>query len=104
MVILGLLLVAAGALLIVSALFTAEVTAGQVELLGTEVGVITLFFLGVASALAIVVGLALMKAGAKRGLRQRRERGRLTELSEKLDKVEADRRRDHDDDDSSPRL
>ncbi len=104
MVILGLLLIAAGALLIVSAVSTAEVAVGQVELLGTEVGVLTLFFLGLAAGLAIVLGLALVRGGAKRSLRHRRERERLTELSEKLEKVDAERRRDHDDDDSSPRL
>ncbi len=104
MVILGLLLVGGGVLLIVSAVSTLELSAGQIELLGTEIGVLTLFLLGLASGVAILLGLALSSAGVKRSMRHRRERGRLTELSEKLDEVEAERRRNHDDDDRSPRI
>lgn len=104
MVILGLLLVAGGVLLIVAAISTAELSAGQVELLGTEVGVLSLFLLGLASGVAILVGLALSQLGVKRSLRHRREKSRLNELSEKLEEVEAERRRDHGDDDRSPHV
>ncbi len=104
MVILGLLLVAGGVLLIVAAVSTAELSVGQVELLGTEIGVLTLFLLGLASGVAILLGLALSTAGVKRSMRHRREKGRLNELSEKLEEVEAERRRDHDDGDRSPRI
>jgi hypothetical protein len=98
MLILGLLLVAAGAAVIIAAVFTAEVTGGHVEIIGIEVGVVTLFVLGVASAVAIWWGFSIGKFGARRSLRQRREDNRLQELSEKLDRVEADRRKDPDED------
>jgi hypothetical protein len=100
MLILGVLLIGAGALLIVAAVFTAEVTAaGNLELLGTEVGAITLFLLGVGSGVAILWGMGITKFGAKRQLAQRRENQKLTELSAKLDRAEAERRRDIDGDD-----
>lgn len=100
MLILGVLLIGAGALLIVAAVFTAEVTAaGNLELLGTEVGAITLFLLGVGSGVAILWGMGITKFGAKRQLAQRRENQKLSELSEKLDRAEAERRRDLDGDD-----
>lgn len=100
MLILGVLLIGAGALLIVAAVFTAEVTAaGNLELLGTDVGAITLFLLGVGSGVAILWGMGITKFGAKRQLAQRRENQKLSELSEKLDRAEAERRRDLDGDD-----
>jgi hypothetical protein len=98
MFILGVLLVLAGAAVIVSAVFTAEVTGGHIEVLGIEVGAVTLFVLGIAAALAIWWGFSIGKFGARRSLRQRRENNRLEELSEKLDRVEAQRRGDVDDD------
>ena len=97
MLILGLVLIGAGAALIVAAVFTAEVTGGQLELLGTDVGAVTLFLLGVGAGLAILWGYTITKFGARRSLRQRRESNRLNELSEKLDRVEAERRGDDDD-------
>lgn len=98
MLVLGLVLVGLGALLIVAAIFTTE-DAGGLELLGTDVGALTLFLVGLAAGLAILCGLALAKLGAKRSLRSRRESRRLNKLSEKLDRVEAERRRDLDDQD-----
>ena len=62
MLILGLVLVLAGALLIVAALGTAS---GEVELLGTDVGALTLFLLGVAAVARqlrvqlILIGVAM---------------------------------------------
>jgi hypothetical protein len=102
MLILGLVLIAAGGLLIVAAIFTTDVTGSgaAIEILGTEVGAVTLFLLGLGSGVAILWGLSITKFGAGRSLRQRRERNKLNELSEKLDKVEAERR--HGDDDSNP--
>ncbi|MET0525662.1 MAG: hypothetical protein ABWZ91_12730 [Nocardioides sp.] len=97
MLIVGLLLVAAGAAVIVAAVFTAEVTGGQIEIIGVEVGAVTLFVLGVASAVAILWGFSIGKFGARRSLRQRRENQRLEELSAKLDRVEAERRGEGDD-------
>jgi hypothetical protein len=97
MLILGLVLVGAGAALFVAALFTAEVSGGQLEFLGFEVGAVTLFLLGVAAGLAILWGITIGRFGARRSLRQRRENQRLGKLSEKLDRVEAERRGDDDD-------
>ena len=98
MLILGLLLVAAGAAVIIAAVFTAEVTGSHIEIIGIEVGAVTLFVLGIAAAVAIWWGFSIGKFGARRSMRQRREDNRLQELSEKLDRVEADRRKDPDED------
>ncbi|WP_193611104.1 hypothetical protein [Nocardioides lijunqiniae] len=100
MLILGLLLVAGGALLIVAAVFTAELTnGGKLELLGTEVGALLLFLLGVGAGVAILFGISVSKFGAKRQLARRRETNKLNELNEKLDRADAERRRDLDGDD-----
>lgn len=102
MLILGLLLIVAGGLLIVAAVFTAETTGASgaaVEILGTEVGAVTLFLLGLGAGIAILWGLSVMKFGARRTLRQRKEQNRIAELSEKLEKVEAERRHDRGRDD-----
>ena len=78
-------------------------TAGHVELLGIDLGAVALFLLGLAAGVAILWGFAISGSAVKRSLRHRREeRKQLTELSEKLEQVEAERRRDHDDD--SPRI
>jgi len=98
MFILGLLLVIAGGVVIVAAVFTADVTGGQIEIVGLEVGVLTLFILGVAAGVAILFGFSIGKFGARRSMRQRREDHRLQDLSEKLDRVEAERRKDPDED------
>ena len=104
MLILGLLLVGGGALLILASVFTAKVTAsGQLELLGTEVGAITLFLLGVGAGVAVLWGLAIAKFGAKRSLAKRREAQKIDELSAKLDRAEAERRRDIDGDEAERR-
>ena len=92
MLVLGLILIAAGALAIVAAVGTADGT--NVELLGVDVSAVALFLIGVGSGVAILWGLAITKFGTKRELRQRRESKRLSELSEQLDKHEADRRED----------
>lgn len=90
MVILGLLLMAVGALAIVGGLATAR---GTAEYLGTEVHALTLFFLGVGATVALLWGFSLSKYGTKRSLQRRRDSRRLNELSEKLDRVEAERAR-----------
>jgi hypothetical protein len=98
MVVLGIILIAAGAVAIIAALGTADGT--NVELLGTDVGAMVMFFIGLGAGVAILWGFVLTKWGTKRTLRQRRESKRLSELSEKLDKHEAERRedaQDHDD-------
>ena len=88
MVVLGLILIAAGALGIVAAVFTAE---GTVELLGTDISALAIFLVGLGSGLAIWWGFSIGKFGTKRTLRQRRESKKLAELSEKLDKHEEER-------------
>ena len=96
MVILGLVLIALGALAIVCGVFTSELTGGDVEFLGQEVSPVGLFLIGVGSAVAIWWGLWILKSGSKRSWARRKEQKRLEELSEKLDDVEAKRRMDID--------
>ena len=94
MVILGLLLILLGALAIVAVVF--EVESIQVDLLGAEISSLTLFFIGVASGVAILWGFGILKFGTKRSLQHRREQKELAELNEKLDRAEADRKADED--------
>ena len=99
MVILGLLLILVGAAVILAGLFTTDVgSTGQIEVLGIGVSAETLFVLGILAAAAILWGFSIGKFGAKRNLRQRREQKKIDELSEKLDRAEAQRNRDLDDD------
>jgi hypothetical protein len=95
MLILGLLLIALGGLAIVAALFTAGYSdTGHLELLGTDISVLFLFFLGVGAGVAILWGFSIAKFGTKRQLRQRREQKKLGDLSEKLDRAERERDED----------
>jgi hypothetical protein len=95
MVILGLILIGLGAVAIVAALFTAE--GSNVELLGTDISAMALFFVGLGAGLAILWGFGFTKWGTKRTLRQRRESKQLHELHEKLEKHEARDDKDVDD-------
>jgi hypothetical protein len=96
MVILGLLLIALGALAIVSGVFGSEVVGSHLEFLGKEVSPVVLFLVGVGSSVAIWWGLWLLKAGSKRSWARRKEQKRLEQLSEKLDTVDARHRIDVD--------
>ncbi|MCB8955324.1 MAG: hypothetical protein H6529_02455 [Nocardioides sp.] len=89
MVVLGLILMALGAVAIVAALFTAQ---GSVELLGTDISALAMFFVGLGAGLAILWGFGFSKWGTKRTLRQRRESKKLNELSEQLERREAEQR------------
>jgi membrane protein implicated in regulation of membrane protease activity len=89
MVILGLVLILGGIAAILAALFTAS---GTAQLVGFDLNALTVFFLGVASAVAVLWGWALIKHGTKRSLKQRKERKELSRLSEKLDRVQAEHR------------
>jgi hypothetical protein len=91
MVVLGLLLIAAGVIAIVSAVFVSE---GSAELLGIEMTALGIFLLGVGAGAATLWGFSLLKLGTRRELRARRERKELSELSKKLDQVESERRKD----------
>jgi hypothetical protein len=90
----GLLLLIVGALAVVAGVFTA--TGTDVELLGFDVGPVGLYLIGLGSGLAIMWGLGLTKWGTKRSLRHRREARKLNELSEKLERQEAERRDESD--------
>ena len=94
MFILGVLLIAAGVIAIVGAVVDLD---GSAELLGTDLGALSVFLLGVAAGVAILWGFAIAKFGARKTLERRREHKQLGELSEKLDRVEADRRAEGDD-------
>ncbi len=95
MVILGLLLILAGAGVIAAALFASDPGTGA-ELLGFGISTIEIFLLGVAAGAAVLLGLSIVKWGTKRGLAQRKERKELNKLNERLDRAEAEQRRDND--------
>jgi hypothetical protein len=92
MVFLGLLLILLGALAIVAVVFDLESV--PVDLLGAEISSMTVFFIGVASGVAILWGFGILKFGTKRTLRHRREQKELAELNEKLDRAEAEQKAD----------
>lgn len=91
MLILGLLLIALGALAIIVAVFNAS---GTVEVLGNDLTAVTVFLGGVAAGAAILWGFGILKYGTKRSMERRRENRKLTELAQKLDRVENERRDD----------
>ena len=95
MVILGLGLLILGAIAILSAVFVSEPGSGG-ELLGFDVTTLESFFVGVAAGAAIMLGFSILKWGTKRSLAHRRERKELTELNQKLERVETERRADGD--------
>ena len=95
MVFLGLALMILGGIAILSALFVSEPGSGG-ELLGFGVTTLESFLVGVAAGAAILWGFSILKWGTKRSLAHRRERKELTQLNEKLDRVEAERKREDD--------
>jgi hypothetical protein len=95
MVILGLGLMILGGIAVLSALFVSEPGSGG-ELLGFSVSTPESFLVGVAAGAAILWGFAILKWGTKRSLAHRRERKELTELNQKLERVEVERRSDDD--------
>lgn len=99
MVVLGLLLITIGVVVILGGVFTADTQPldGGIEVLGIDVGPVTLFLLGVAAAAAVLWGFAILRYGTKRALQSRRERKQLSALSEKLDRAQAEERGDADD-------
>ena len=106
MVILGLVLIALGGLAIVSAVFASEIDGGKLQYLGQDRGTVAFFLIGVGAAVAVWWGLWILKYGSKRSWARRKEQKRLTELSEQLDTVDAQRRRDvdHQEDKDRPTL
>ena len=99
MVILGLGLMILGAIAVLSALFVSEPGTGG-ELMGVDVSTLDAFLVGVAAGAAILWGFAILKWGTRRSLAHRKERKELTELNQKLERVEAERRADGDTSDS----
>lgn len=95
MVILGLVLIGLGALAVLAAIFVSE---GTAQLLGMELTSLAIFLVGVAAGACMLWGFMILKYGTKRELRLRKERKQLTELSQKLDRVESDQ---HPDDPSA---
>jgi hypothetical protein len=95
MFVVGLLLVLFGALAIVAALFGSE---GKAEFLNTDLSAFAIFLIGLASGVAILWGYSIAKFGIKKSMQHRRESKQLQELSEKLDKVDEEKRREVDDD------
>ena len=96
MIVLGLLLVLAGLLVVLAAVLSTD---GTATMLGNELTALTIFLLGLASGIAVLWGYVVVKFGARRTLQRRREHRQLTELSQKLDRVEADRDDEHRDED-----
>ncbi|MCW2815396.1 MAG: hypothetical protein JWN84_2851 [Nocardioides sp.] len=98
MLLLGLLLIAVGAVLVIGGVFASEVSGGQVEILGIDMSPTAFFLVGTAAGACILLGLSVARWGARRELKQRKERKEIDELSEKLDRAEAGRRRELDED------
>ncbi|MDZ5622566.1 hypothetical protein [Nocardioides bizhenqiangii] len=105
MVIFGLVLVALGALLVLLGLFASDVKVvdgeATLEIWNVDLSIEGVFLAGVLAAALILVGLWAIKLGAKMGWKHRKEQKRLNELSEKLDKVELEKRRQDDEEGSA---
>ncbi len=95
MLLLGLVVLVVGVIGLVLSFFGASIDYKHrsAEIMNWDVAPGTLVLWGAVSTLLIMLGLWLMKAGAKQGWQRRKEHKRLAELSDKLDQVELDRRR-----------
>ena len=98
MFVVGLLLILFGALAILAAFFSSDETA---VFLGWDLSALAIFLIGLAAGVAILWGYSFAKLGIKRTIQHRRESKQLQELSDKLDKVDEDKRREVDDDRTS---
>ncbi len=90
----GVLLILAGGLAIVAAVFGSE---GSATMLDRDLDALTIFLLGLGAGVAVWWGISIARFGARRSLKHRRESKELQELSEKLDKADEERRREVDD-------
>ncbi len=88
MVILGLLLIIAGVIAILSAIFVSE---GSGELLGIDMSSLAIFLVGVAAGAAVLWGYSILKWGTKRGLAHRKERKEINQLNQRLKRAESER-------------
>ncbi len=93
MMVLGVLLIAAGLLAVAVAVLS---TSGSATFLGADLGATTIFLLGLGAGLAILWGYSITKLGARRSWRLRRENRRLRELNERNEQ------RDRTGDDTAP--
>ncbi|WP_157416950.1 hypothetical protein [Nocardioides sp. Iso805N] len=91
MLVLGLVLLTAGALVLLAGVFTAG-DSGNASLVGIHLGATAVFLLGVFSGVAILWGLSLARYGGRRQLRQRKEQRRLQGLAAKLERLEGEQR------------
>jgi hypothetical protein len=99
MLLLGLAIVLIGVVLILCGVFATDVNAiGQIDILGIDISTTTLFVLGLIAGIAVLWGGSISRYGWRRERAQRKERKKMEELSEKLDRAEAERRKDLDDD------
>jgi hypothetical protein len=99
MVVLGLVLIVLGALAIVSAVFSLDISGDHLRLLHhLNLSPLGLFLLGVASALAVVWGFAIFRWGAKRSWARRREAKRMGKLADSVESVESKRHDEVDQD------
>lgn len=98
----GLILVVLGVVALLSGVFYTDDPGTTASLLDMPLGATAIFVVGVVSGLAILWGISLIRYGTRRGLKHRREQKRLNELSQKLNKVEAERAREHDQDRPTP--
>ncbi|TNM38631.1 hypothetical protein FHP29_15525 [Nocardioides albidus] len=103
MLLLGLVVLVVGVIGLVLSFFGASIDYKHrsAEIMNMDVAPGTLVLWGAVSTLLVVGGLWMMKAGAKQGWKRRKEQKRLTELSDKLDQVELERRRGELSDDGS---
>jgi hypothetical protein len=93
MVVLGLLLIGAGVIFILAALFS---TSGTASFLGASLGARTIFLFGLASGMAILWGFAISRVGVQRSLRHRRESRELRRISERGSRRDDEPRSDGD--------
>jgi uncharacterized membrane protein len=98
MVLFGLVLVILGVLLALAGLFgtgydyDSHNNFQSTQFLGINVDPAALVVIGIIAGALVVIGLWIMKVGAQLGWKHRKEQKRLNELSEKLDRAEAERR------------
>jgi uncharacterized membrane protein len=93
MLVLGLILILVAAAVIVTAVAggTSETTnfsAGGVHI---SMNSMTVFFVGAATLLVIMLGLAMVRSGAARANRRRKDTKKLKKLSAKVDKQEVEK-------------
>ena len=90
MVVLGVLLIAAGLLAVAAALLSSS---GTATFLGADLAAATIFFLGVGAGLAVLWGYSITKLGARRSCRLRRENRQLREQNARNAAARPGRRR-----------